>query len=294
VTVHTKRRMLEACRPPQPVWVPLNESIDVRGAGTTIICADTVRRIGSGRLLCDTPPRARPGNAPERAQMNIVDISQGWYEGMHKFDADWYPDFSVERRMTPSTDPARKDRTFSHLHIFPHNGTHVESAYHFDPDGARIATVPLEVLIGRAIVADLSGHEDLQPVTGEDLEAAVSGTDIRGNRLLIRTDHPRRHLGQGDYWDTPPYLAPTAAEWIIERGVSLVGMDCIAEKPGDPDFPIHRRILGSGIPILENISNLHLVSETVVWLFAAPIMVGDVEAAPARAVVIEGTAGLGG
>jgi arylformamidase len=220
--------------------------------------------------------------------MRIVDISQGWHEGMAKFEANWYPEFSIDRVLTPDTDPARVNRTFSQLHLFPHNGSHVESGFHFFPEGARISTVELERFIGPAYVADLSDHQDLQPVTGEDLDKSVDDQWLPGMRLLIRTDHPRRHLGDSDYWDTPPYLDTSAAEWIIERGTAVVGMDCITEKPGDRRFPIHRALLSKEIPILENLANLHEISAPVIWLFAAPIKVDDVEAAPVRAVVVEG------
>lgn len=219
--------------------------------------------------------------------MRIVDISQGWRTGMPRYRAEWYPEFSVERVMTPATDPAGVDRTFSFLHLFPHNGSHVESGLHFDPDGVAIDDVPLEKFIGPACVADLSFVGDLEPVTGELLEKTVGDVLQPGMRLLIRTDHPKRHHDSEDYWDTPPYLVESAATWIADRQVSLVGMDCITERPGDRDFPIHRALLAAGIPILENLANLHEVRQTTVWLIAPPVKVADVEAAPCRPIVIE-------
>jgi arylformamidase len=220
--------------------------------------------------------------------VRIIDISQGWHVGMPKFDAEWYPAFDVERVMTPATDPAGMDRTFSLLHLFPHNGSHVESGVHFFPDGAPIDRVALERFVGPCAIADLSYLRDLEPVTADDLEKAVGDSWRAGMRLLIRTDHPLRHGGDDDYWDTPPYVDESAAAWIVEHGAALVGMDCITEKPGDRAFPIHRRLLAAEVPILENLANIHEVTEPVAWLFAAPIKVSDVEAAPVRALVVEG------
>jgi arylformamidase len=220
--------------------------------------------------------------------LRIVDISQGWREGMPKFEAEWYPRFEIERVMTPTTDPAKVGRTFSRLSIFPHNGSHVESSFHFDPRGVQIDDVPLDAFVGWACVADVSYRGDLEAVTARDLEESIGELWSPGHRLLIRTDHPQRHLDRDDYWDTPPYLDLSAAEWAVENGASLIGLDCIAEKPGDLKFPVHRRVLESGIPLLENIANLHELSEDVVWLFAPPIKIADMESAPARAVVVEG------
>ena len=220
--------------------------------------------------------------------MKIVDISQGWYVGMPSFGATWYPTFTIDRAMTPESDPAQVDRTFSTLHLFSHNGSHVESGYHFDPAGPQIDDVPLETFMGRACVADLSYKRDLEPVEADDLAAAVKDVWQPGDRLLIRTDHPRRHLGEDDYWDVATYLTASAADWAVDNGASLVGMDCVTERPGERAFPVHRRLLRAGIPLLENLQNLHLVTEQVTWLTALPIKVSDVEAAPVRAVVIEG------
>ena len=220
--------------------------------------------------------------------MKMIDISQGWHEGMPAYDAPWYPKFGIRRAMTPRTDPAAGGRTFSDLQIFPHNGTHVESGYHFFEDREKIDEVPLETFAGRACVADLSDKRDLDPVTGEDLERALYGTWRPGDRLLIRTDHPNRYLGRDDYWDRPPYLTISAADWIVENGAKLVGMDCITERPDDRSGQVHRRLLAAGIPILENIQNLDRITGAVVHLMALPVKISGVEAAPARAVVFDG------
>ncbi|MEU3225912.1 cyclase family protein [Streptomyces sp. NPDC006976] len=218
----------------------------------------------------------------------MTDISQGWYEGMPAYDAAWYPKFSVRRAMTPETDPAAGGRTFSDLQIFPHNGSHVESGYHFFEDREKIGEVPLDTFVGRVCVADLSYKRDLDPVTGEDLEKALHGVWQRGDRLLIRTDHPNRYLGREDYWDKPPYLTVSGADWAIDNGAVLVGMDCITERPDDRSGQVHRRLLGAGIPILENIQNLDQLEGPVGHLVALPLKIEGVEASPVRAVVFEG------
>lgn len=217
----------------------------------------------------------------------LIDITHGFYPGMPSYPADWYPVFGMRRVMTPETDPAGTKRTFSSFNLFPHNGTHIEYTLHFDPSGEGIDEVPLEVLIGRACVADLSFKEDLDPVTGDDLEAAVGDVWQPGDRLLVRTDYLKRRWGAYDYWDRPPYLTPSAADWAVDRGACLVGLDCLTERPGDTASPVHRRLLNARIPILEYITNLHKVSRREVQLMALPIKVAGAEAAPARVVVLE-------
>ncbi|HCA84573.1 MAG TPA: metal-dependent hydrolase [Streptomyces sp.] len=220
--------------------------------------------------------------------MKIVDISQGWYEGMPSYNASWYPKFGIRKAMSPETDPAGVGRTFSDLQIFPHNGTHVESGFHFYENGAKIDEVPLETFVGRVVIADLSDHRDLDPVTGDELEKAVRDVWQAGDRLLIRTDHPNRYLGREDYWGKPPYLTLSSADWMVENGVALVGTDCITERPDDRSGQVHRRLLAANIPILENIQNLDQITSQVAQLMALPVKISGVEAAPARAVVFDG------
>jgi arylformamidase len=219
--------------------------------------------------------------------MKMIDISQGWYPGMPSYNAPWYPEFATRRAMTPATDPANGGRTFSDLNLFPHNGSHVESGFHFYEDREKIDEVPLETFVGRVCIADLSYKGDLDPVTGEDLDKALEGFWQPGDRLLIRTDHPNRYLGRPDYWDNPPYLTVSAADWAVEHQAVLVGMDCITERPDDRSGQVHRRLLGAGITILENIQNLDRITGPVAQLMALPIKIAGVEAAPVRAVVFE-------
>jgi arylformamidase len=224
----------------------------------------------------------------EDSVTRLIDITHGYYPGMPSYPADWFPKFELHRAMTPETDPAGTKRTFSRLDLFPHNATHIEYTLHFDPAGEGIDQVPLSVLIGRACVADLSDKGDLEPVTAVDLDEAVGDVWKAGDRLLVRTDYLRHNWGAPDYWDRPPYLTPSAANWAVEHRAALVGLDCLTEKPGDTTSPVHLRLLGAGIPLLEYVTNLHEIRERVVELIALPIKVAGAEATPARAVVIEG------
>ncbi len=141
----------------------------------------------------------------------FVDLTHGFYDGMPSYPpAAWFPQFVSERTMTPpETDPYGTKRTFSYLHVFPHNGTHMEYRLHFFPGAEGIDEVPLHTLIGRACVADLSDKGELEPVTGEDLERVLRPVWKEGDRLLVRTDYLRNNWGgRPDYWDRPPYLTP--------------------------------------------------------------------------------------
>lgn len=221
------------------------------------------------------------------ATTRIIDLTQGFYEGMPSYGASWYPPFAIRRAMTPETDPAGLQRTFTQLEILAHNGTHVDVPVHYIPGGDSLERIPLETFAGPALVADLSYKGPRQPVSGDDLEAAVGSLWEPGLRLLIRTGYHDQYWGDPDFWEKPPYLVESAARWLVEGGARLVGLDCLTEKPGDRQAPVHRTLLGNGVPILEYLRNLAaLPVGRKVQLIALPTRVDGVEASSVRAVVL--------
>jgi len=71
----------------------------------------------------------------------------------------------------------------------------------------------------------------------------------------------------------------------------VFGLDCITERPGDAESPVHHRLLAAGIPLLEYVANLHELSRQVVQLMALPMKVAGAEAAPTRVLAMEETGG---
>jgi arylformamidase len=219
--------------------------------------------------------------------MNFVDLTHGFYADMPSYKAAWYPQSAIHPVMTPETDPAGTGRTFTRLELFAHNATHVDTPRHFFSDGETLDQLSLGTFIGRACIADLSSKPPCAPITDTDLEQAVGSIWQAGDRLLIRTDYLHHHWGQEDFWEKPPYLTPLAADWMVTHKVSLVGLDCITDKPGDRSQPVHVRLLGAGIPILEYITNLHMAEQQVGFLVALPTKIAGVEAAPVRALFFQ-------
>ncbi|MHB8062821.1 MAG: cyclase family protein [Ruminiclostridium sp.] len=220
--------------------------------------------------------------------MKIVDLTQGFYIGLKPYNAAWYPRFEMKAVMIPSTDTNGTTRTFTQHNIFCHNATHVESSLHFFPDGKPINEVDLEILVGPAIVADLSYKSVREPIYADDLEKAVGDIVNDGCRLLIRTDYLNNYWESDSYWDNPPYLTLDAVNWIVEKKIKLVGIDCLTEKPGDITSPVHFNLLKNDIPIIEYIKNMNQLSQKEVFLIALPILVKGAEAAAARVIAIDG------
>ena len=74
-------------------------------------------------------------------------------------------------------------------------------------------------------------------------------------RLLLKTRN-------SELWNDPGHdfrkdyvaLTPDAAQWIVERGIRLVGIDYLSiERFGEPEHRTHKILLGAGVIAVEGL-----------------------------------------
>jgi arylformamidase len=168
--------------------------------------------------------------------------------------------------------------------IGSHTGTHVDAPAHFVEGAATIEDVPLETLVGPALVLDLTSVTSSE-IGPEDLIAA--GLDD-SERVLLKTPNSTGALREAE---KSPWvgLSEAAAELLVERGVRLVGIDylTIDAPAGEVDWPVHHVLCGAGVAILEVI-DLSDIAPGRYTLAALPLKLVGSEAAPARTVLLEG------
>jgi arylformamidase len=162
-----------------------------------------------------------------------------------------------------------------------HTGTHVETSLHFFPGGDSVTQVPLDTLIGDAYVAHIPA---VGVITPDDLAEVniPAGTE----RLLLRTEN-------SNLWRTvngifqPDFVAPNsdAAQWMVDRGIKLLGVDYLSvELLREDASRNHIVLLSGGVIILEGL-NLSRVDQGFYELICLPLKLTGAEGAPARAVL---------
>jgi arylformamidase len=193
--------------------------------------------------------------------------------GMLVYPGD--PDF----RITPVYQRQKGDSSnLSLMSMGTHAGTHVDSPNHFLENGASVDELPLESLIGPGIVLDMQGRSCI------DREALASSPIGEHVRVLFKTDSGR-FLSQGIFRGDHTYLAESGAHYLIEKGVSLVGIDFLSiEAHANQDAPIHRLLLQAGIVILEG-ACLQEVPPGSYEILCLPLRIKDADGAPARLVL---------
>ena len=166
----------------------------------------------------------------------------------------------------------------AHLDLGAHAGTHVDAPFHFLAGGATVEQLPLEILMGPARVLEIPVPDAIDRF---DLEKF----DLRGAvRLLFKTRNSGT-LRRPEFREDFVHLTESAARYLVEAGVMLVGIDYLSvEKFGSTDFPVHHVLLGAGVVIVEGLD----LSEAATGdydMACLPLCLVGADAAPARVVL---------
>lgn len=226
--------------------------------------------------------------------MKILDLSYPMKEGDPYLQLTDHPTFEL----IPIHRHSRHGRSNTGVRTSMHVGTHVDSPYHFHKDAISIDQVPLEKLYNKGIIIDVSEHvEPQKEITADVLQQAA---DQRGGRellqgkfLLVYTGWlDRVGYGTQDYYGRNPAFNKESAQWLADCGITAVGLDCPPDfaTPGGPkpgDAPVHRVLLGAGIPIVENLVRMkELLTVSEFTLCAAPIKITGSDGALTRAFAL--------
>ena len=223
----------------------------------------------------------------------IVDLSPAVPEGFRG-----PPSTDLGVRFDVRTKPGGWQSSQASMSV--HTGCHVESELHVAEGGRPIDALPLESVIGSAVVLDLGLVSERALLDASALDEAndrlvKAGESIAsGDILLLRTGWADRALGTPDYFRLSPGLTADAAQWLVAREPRCVGCDFFEEPAArDPgwdagEFVVHRTILGAGIPLVEGVVGLGTLPPRCEF-FAPFFKFGGIEAAPARAFAVVDT-----
>ncbi len=211
--------------------------------------------------------------------MRIYDVTVPITEVMPVWPGD--PRVRIEQ----AASIARGDvANVSHLTMSVHTGTHVDAPSHFLRQGATVDKLPLEVLMGPAFIADLSGLES-RTIEVHDLASLHLPRDVI--RLLLKTDNSyfwedRLTEFEQDF----VHLSPKAAQWLVRRGIRLIGVDYLSvEAFGVSRYRVHKTLLEANVVIVEGL-DLSRTPEGWCQIVCLPLKIAGADGAPARVLVI--------
>jgi arylformamidase len=169
----------------------------------------------------------------------------------------------------------------SRIDMSVHTGTHVDAPYHFLQEGIGVDKLLLKTLSGRAYVLHLP---DVDVITAEILKD--SSIPPRTRRVLVRTRNSEYWACQETKFQTNFVgLSADGAEYLVGRGVRLVGVDYLSVAPYKESRPTHEILLKAGVVIVEGL-DLSQVSQGRYSFYCLPLKLAGADGAPARAILI--------
>ena len=185
----------------------------------------------------------------------------------------------------------RDGRSNSKVSFWTHVGTHIDPPYHFVEKGLTIDEVPLECVVGTAIRIDLRPVvRERTPVTADDIEGrGYRKEDIAGRIAVLQSGWIERKFGTPEFTTHYPWYDVSVAQWLVEAGAKAVVVDTYIDHVDPPhpgDCPCHRSLLGSGIPIVENVINLERISAREFTMYALPMKLYRGDGGQARVIAL--------
>lgn len=170
------------------------------------------------------------------------------------------------------------------IDMVANTGTYVDAPFHRYADGGDLADLPLPSL------ADLPGIVVRRPWENEIVVdvAAFNGREVAGRAVLIHTGWDR-HWRTDRYGEGHPFVTADAADWLIENGALLVGIDSnnIDDTRGR-SRPVHTKLLGAGVVICEHMTGLGQLPDEGFRFSAVPPKVRGMGSFPVRAYAVLG------
>jgi kynurenine formamidase len=174
------------------------------------------------------------------------------------------------------------------LMMCDHAGTHIDSPVHFNPEGTAIDKMPIDMMVGNAVMQDYSFKKNTESITAAEVEENLKKIKVDPHDLkyvLFKT-------GAGEYYDTDEYLSKflevsvEAVEWMLDRGILVFGVDsstCDHAKDKATHMLMRKRVSYH----IENLANLDKLPTDRMFTFVCnPLLMLNSSAAPFRALAL--------
>jgi kynurenine formamidase len=161
-------------------------------------------------------------------------------------------------------------------------GTYLDTPFHRYPNGHDLAGLPVANVAGVPAV--------VVRAIGSGTRAVDVGTlapfDVDGRAVLLHTGGDT-NFGTPSYLEDAPFLTAAGAQWLVEHGAALVGIDSVnIDDVADFARPAHSILLAAGVPVVEHLTGLDQVPPHGAYFTAAPPRIARLGTFPVRAFAV--------
>jgi kynurenine formamidase len=256
---------------------------------------------------CSAPPAVSNQAAPVKEGATflageIIDLS-------HAYDAQaiFWPTaepFRLEK-VADGVTPAGYYYAANNFFTSEHGGTHIDAPVHFAQGHQSVDAIPLQNLVGRAIVIDVTeaaarsadyqiGVEDFQRWEQQHGQIPADAIVLLRTGFARHWPDPVRYLGTAERGEAAvaklhfPGLHPDAAKWMIaNRPIKAIGIDTASIDYGQStQYESHRILYDRNIPAFENLAVLDRLPPMGAFVIALPMKIKGGSGAPLRAIAV--------
>jgi kynurenine formamidase len=211
----------------------------------------------------------------------VLDLSHELAPGMHTHPGLPGPQWEAYKTRQDYQEASGTTFQIDRICMVGNTGTYLDSPYHRFADGGDLASIPLSQVVDvPVLVVDARAQ---RTVDVDMLTAELGHDDLAGTAVLLHTGGDTA-WGEEAYALDAPFLTAAGADWLAERRPALVGIDAVnIDDLADLCRPVHTRLLGDGILILEHLTGLGAVPHRGARLHAAPLAWRGVGTWPVRA-----------
>ena len=220
----------------------------------------------------------------DHQEKRIVDLSHVIEHGMTTYPGLPGPhicDFWTRESSAANYDDGSTFQ-IGRIDMVANTGTYLDCPFHRYAAGKDLADMPLGSL------AQLPGVVVRQPWEREIAidASAFDGLEVRGMAVLVHTGWDR-HWRSDRYGKDHPFLTAAAADWLVEHGAALVGIDSNnIDDTRERGRPVHTKLLGADIPICEHMTGMGQLPDAGFRFTAAPPKVRGMGTFPVRAYAV--------
>lgn len=182
-----------------------------------------------------------------------------------------------------------------------HGGTHIDAPIHFARGRRTVDEIPLEQLMGPAIVIDVRARCRIDPdytLSVEDIRAWEDRHGRIPERAIVfmytgwasRWPDASRYLGTASLDDPrslhfPGFSREAASFLVAQRAIRGVGIDTASIDPGaSRDFPAHQALNEADVYALENVAALDQLPPRGATVIALPMKIEGGTGGPVRII----------
>lgn len=169
-----------------------------------------------------------------------------------------------------------------------HSGTHIDAPCHILKNTKSLDHFPIDKFIGRGIVIPCQDKKEISLAYLQTFEDKIVQADF----ILFFTGWQYK-WNTKDYFDNSPVPTREAATWLTKFGLKGIGVDAFsidevipADKITTDNLPNHHVLLGSEILLIENLTNLDKLPDTLFSFQCLPLNIENADGSPVRAIAI--------